>query len=404
MRLKISLLASIALLITVVTPSVMMGFGASSMAPGVTIISIISLFVGLILLISIGKPKKVITLFIIFVIIISVTILSGVQSYILNTSFDTERFIQSIILLLLFLLGALSWSLLSNKLTDNQFDKAVKIVFYILIFTGFISLFVLSPFHKRVKQVFFFSEPSFYAINSASFILYMVVSSPRIKKIFIFSLIILLGVLLQNLTLLLISIIISLYIFNLRKLVIFYTFIFVIILTIGVSQFTYYTTRLDFSSDNSNMSRLAYLSGWERVAISLSNNNGLGVGYQQLGIVGEQGEILQKLDSLGVTDLNLNDGGSVAAKLICEFGIMAVIALLIYLLFLTKTFIYLRNISMKRSSPNNPKLVFFMSCYLMFFVEFFFRGTGYFTSTGFLFITSLIWLSLNLNKCPSASV
>jgi hypothetical protein len=156
----------------------------------------------------------------------------------------------------------------------------------------------------------------------------------------------------------------------------------------------YYSLRINLSSDNKNLSTLVYLSGWERAYLNFEDTFGLGVGFQQFGIIGSRGEIMETVEELGAEDLNLLDGGAVAPKFIGEFGLLGVIMLLVYLVYFARNAKWLREVSFSEIPPRECRKVFFLSCFVMYCIDLFVRGTGYFSSSGFLFIASLMWIIL----------
>lgn len=151
------------------------------------------------------------------------------------------------------------------------------------------------------------------------------------------------------------------------------------------------------------MSTLVYLSGWERAYLNFNDTFGLGVGFQQFGIVGSPGEMMESLGALGAENLNLLDGGAVAPKFIGEFGLLGVAMLLVYLVYFAKSARWLRKVSMGEVALQARPRVFFLSCFVMYCIDLFVRGTGYFSSSGFLFVASLIWLFYSSRLMTSVS-
>jgi len=129
--------------------------------------------------------------------------------------------------------------------------------------------------------------------------------------------------------------------------------------------------------------------------LAVYQSNGLGVGFQQFGIVGDQGLVMLKMAALDADGLNQLDGGLVLAKFVGEMGVLAIIALLFYLIYCYRYLKYLHFISLSLATKKDAKIIFFMAIYVAFALQFFIRGTGYFSSGGFLFLASLVWISLN---------
>jgi len=369
-----------------------------AMGSGVIILLTAFLFLGFFRK-SIIIREVIEVLFVILVALVIVVINSGL-SYLVNDSFNTDRFFLAFIYLFYFLIAIGMWVLMSKTLTDQQVDFAVRFVFYILLLCGFVSLFGYSPiFHTgEIKQVIFFSEPSHFAINFSPCLLYMVMMSQHRVKLVL--LVFILGVLQQSLTLLVCVIIISILTFRISML------IFGVLACIGMwliigheyIDFTYYTDRLSFNvMETNNLSVLHFFSGWERAYFNTIDSYGLGVGYLQMGIVGDihRGPITDRIALIADYFATNKGDTNVAVKLISEFGVIAIIGLCLYGIYFIKCGIWLRDVSRKKINMVSPKRVFFTSWFVMYFVEIFLRGTGYFSSGAFLFIASIFWMFMN---------
>jgi hypothetical protein len=120
----------------------------------------------------------------------------------------------------------------------------------------------------------------------------------------------------------------------------------------------YYSSRIDFSKSNENLSALVFLSGWERAFLNFIETTGIGIGFQQLGYSGAIGQSRLILESIGLGGLNLYDGGSLASKLISETGILGIILLFFYISYFIKYVITYRRYPKKK--------LFFISIFFMF--------------------------------------
>lgn len=327
--------------------------------------------------------------------VLGVVIIQSSISLVIHDDFDFGRFSQTYLFLIIYLLGAFSFALLAQKVPKFQADFAVRLVFYVLLLSGIAAILHFSPFSSgQSKPVFFFIEPSHFALAFLPFLLYMTVtSSPRKKLLFV-----LLGytiaLFLENMTLVAgITLIVGLAI-PLRRLLFLAPIAVILIFFTTIVNLDYYSSRVNISSDNQNISTLVYLSGWERAYLNFEDTFGLGVGFQQFGIIGSRGEQMESLAALGVDNLNLFDGGAVAPKVIGEFGLLGMAMLLAYLVYFAKSARWLRKISMGEVTPQVRPRVFFLSCFVMYCIDLLVRGTGYFSSSGFLFIASLMWIIL----------
>lgn len=396
MKYRVLPLAGIYILLLIIIPSVIIGIGSISMSIGIGIIVFISIYLELPYLKEFITHTKLGRILLCIILLIIYILITGFISIISDPDFNTYKFYESILLLICCFFGAISGVSVINRIESIRFDYSLKYCFYVFYVTGFISLIGYSPFHHGLKPIIFFSEPSFYAINIAPFLLYVVIIYKFKIKIFILSSVIILALLLQSLTLLITVLFCSIIVFNFSRKFIIFLLISSILLILfsGAIDFTYYSNRLNLQTDNNNISSLAYLSGLERVLIVFKEHRWIGLGFQQLGFIGDQGEILSKLDYVGVPDLNLTDGSFVAAKLISEFGIFACALIFIYVKKFYKIYISIRAQVIKGVIHENYKTVFFKCCYMMYAVDLFCRGTGYFTPTGFLFLMSLLWFAL----------
>ena len=276
-----------------------------------------------------------------------------------------------------------------------QTNFAVRLVFYVLLLSSIAAILNFRPFSSgQSKPVFFFSEPSHFALDFLPFLLYMTVTSSPKMKLLLLLLGYAIALLLENMTLIIgVTLIVGLAIPS-RRAVLFFALIAVILILLPAASLEYYSSRVDISSGNQNLSTLVYLSGWERAYLNFEATFGLGVGFQQFGIIGSSGEVIESLGTLGMGSLNLLDGGAVAPKFIGEFGLLAVLMLLAYLGYFVKSAKWLREVSMGEVAPLAYLKVFFLSCFVMYSIDLFVRGTGYFSSPGFLFISSLMWMTL----------
>jgi len=166
----------------------------------------------------------------------------------------------------------------------------------------------------------------------------------------------------------------------------------IILIVFNSNNLEYYISRVNFSDSSENFSTLAFLSGWERTFLNLYDTFLFGVGFQQFGIVGNQGVIQDKLRSIGAHGLNLLDGGALATKLLGELGLIGIILLILYINYFLKSVIRVRKFLLGHRSLDSYLEVYFLSIFLMYSMDLFFRSAGYFSSSGFLFIVSILWM------------
>lgn len=332
---------------------------------------------------------------ILITVVLGVIMIQSTISLVVHDDFDFDRFSQTYLFLITNLLGAFSFVLLAQMVPKFQTNFAVRLVFYVLLLSSIAAILNFAPFSSgQGKPVFFFSEPSHFALNFLPFLLYMTVTSSPKMKLLLLLLGYAIALLLENMTLIIgVTLIVGLAIPS-RRAVLFFALIAVILILLPAASLEYYSSRVDISSGNQNLSTLVYLSGWERAYLNFEATFGLGVGFQQFGIIGSSGEVRESLGMLGMESLNLLDAGLVAPKFIGEFGLLAVLMLLAYLGYFVKSANWLRKISMGEVALQTRPRVFFLSCFVMYCIDLFVRGTGYFSSSGFLFVASLMWIIL----------
>ena len=396
MRIPLSSVAiGLILLSTVVLPSVVyMVFHTSSMAAGVTFILglHISLFV---VLNSIRRQSNCLGVGAIFILIVmGIVMIQNAIIYLIHDDFDFGRFEKSYKFLLIYLFGAFSFASLAQKIPNFKVDYSVSLVFYVLLLSCVSAILHFQPFSSAGgKPVFFFNEPSHFALGFLPFLLYMVVTSSPRKRLLLVLLGYSIALLLESLTLIIGCTIVAALTIPLRRLLFLAPFAVILILYTGW-DLDYYSSRVSISGYSQNLSSLVFLSGWERAYLNFEETFGLGVGFQQLGIIGSRGVMLELMGPLGADNLNLQDGGSVAPKFIGEFGLLGVVMILAYLVYFTKCARWLHEVSMRKIVTREYKRVFFLSCFVMYSIDLFVRGTGYFSPSGYLFIASLMWIAL----------
>ena len=381
------------LLFTVVVPALGMAYGASSMAAGVLLVAVLH---GLLFTASsaLHKSRHYFSKIIFFVtVVLAVVLMQGVISLLVNASSNKSRFLLSIGLLIIYLLGASFLALLVKGLPKYMGNFAVKLVFYVLMLSGFATVLGYRAFGNP-SGVGFFNENSHYALSFGPFLLYLVVLSNLRTKFILLCIGFIIALSLQSLTLLVSVIVIVFFVLRLRYLLPITIIIISVLVTFDALDFNYYTSRLDLFEATTNLSALSYTNGWERAYLNLIDFDGFGIGFQQLGFVGSEGESRESLRMYNVEDVNLYDGSFVASKFISEFGVVAILLLLRYLIYCAKYVVWLHNVSLNGKEAVDCRTVFFLSCFVMFFTDLFFRGTGYFSSSGFLFVASLVWIKL----------
>lgn len=368
---------------------------ASSMRVGLTVGMLI--FSTILMLIAghrnIGIKKKYLIILTLFFLLVFIQYL---VSHIIFNGVDNYRFILSYLLAgLIFIASALFVNVV-RMVKDASLNYILLFSYYLLIIIGFISLFLIPHGLVHGKSMVIFTEPSHYALIYLPMLLYVSYSSKSFIRIAHLLVGVILAIFLQSMTLLAgaVLIMLLLYIKKSYKLLFLITLAVFVFWFLPINYLDYFFNRLPLSSNSSNLSVLVYLSGYQRAYLSILDSYGFGLGFQQLGIVGPTGSVMKNIDTItGGSTLNLLGGGSLAAKLIAELGITGIVLLVVYLLFVL-------NISMRfiRGKINGVANIFFSSVFITFFVFLFIRGTGYFSSTVFMFTASIYWLYSSKNS------
>jgi hypothetical protein len=155
---------------------------------------------------------------------------------------------------------------------------------------------------------------------------------------------------------------------------------------------TYYSDRLNFSADSSNLSTLAFMQGWQNAYLNFRETNGLGVGFQQFGIAGSIGDFSEKIASLMGNYMNLLDGGTTGSKLVGEFGVMGLLILIAYVTVVVRAVRFIRRSQFQALADRDPRRIFFSALVVTYSFELFIRGIGYFSPGGLLMLTALLAL------------
>ncbi len=339
-----------------------------------------------------------------FVFFIAVSLILLVQSYYLFVTEDVTKPLYSVPALLLVIISSVLLSAKIEKLPSGDVTFAIRLATYFFLLCGWCSIILkirFGPYELFDKPVIPFSEESHYALCVGFLgIISGYFSSGNHKKIIFFNLF---GqaVLFPSLTLFIFSIM-AIVIFwltkNIAKLVVF-SFILIGLFVIAMNVFSdsvaiqYFASRLNFSSDSSNMTTLVFLQGIDDAYRSLINTSGLGLGFQMAG-TDQPGIYGYTIAHLSGSFLNRADGGFLASKLISEFGICGLTFVFFYILKLI--------LGTKKLGQLSTQITAFESLYplvyvllVAFSVEFLLRGYGYFSPGVMMFIT----LYLMASKC-----
>lgn len=333
-----------------------------------------------------------------FFLSISLTYIMFIMLYnsIYIHEYNIMKFFFGLVLIIVMILTA---KLLAVYIQDCkiELDLVIKSVFFVLIAIAFtISLrniiFDVNINAYQNKHLFIFREPSHFALLFTPLLIYHFVQSELSGKLtyffmglffafFIKSLLLIVGVLLM------ISIIL-----HQHKTIVFVLIPLLLLSFSAISSSLpdYFLDRIILTTNTNNLSVLVYLNGWERLLLNLNTSNFFGIGLQQLGFIGDNGMLMEKIELLAGSQLNLYDGSFLASKIVSELGILGLFYLSIYLLYSFKALKFFT-----ANEHHDSKLVLAYSFIFCFFIELFFRGIGYFSFSLFMTIASYYYITLN---------
>lgn len=323
---------------------------------------------------------------------------------------SNEKNILSFLLIILCLYATNIFSLKFIKIDNDSLLYFLRNICFILLLLVVFSLFYNIQFlgyDKYPKSVFPFSEPGHFALNIGAIFLFVGIYSTLYIRLILFFALLCVAIFLPSLLLLIISFVLLFFYFltNIKRLIIvgimFFIFIFILL---NNYDFSYFTDRLNFNSENNNLTALVYLQGWEDTIISFKETYGLGLGFQNMGIQspGKYAEIIYSITGMYK---NRTDGGCLANKVISELGVLGLLLIFLYLYKFLKSIKFIIDfINKNNNCENNHKkilqnkykavYVFSHTIIIMFFIELFARGNGYFSTGVFLLILAFFVIGL----------
>jgi hypothetical protein len=295
------------------------------------------------------------------------------------------RAIGSLVPLGLLLIGGGTLASMFSVVPARRLHHGLRFCFILMCLLAILGVARIAQPGDWRRPVFPFPEPANFALAFIPLLMYVTVTSHGVRRAAFLLLGFVCTALIQNLTLAVGFALVALATMRWHVLL-------VVLLLAGAvaAQFdlTYYAERLDFSGDNSNLSNLVYLQGWQMVAESWQRSGGFGIGFQQLGIVDTEVPVAQIIRALRQgEDSNTLDGAFVFAKFGSEFGAFACALVVIYLWFAFRSMRMLRTVA--RGRPHIGPLTILAHCTIVsYFVELFVRSPGYFTAGALLLVVA----------------
>ena len=364
--------------------------GASSMAVGVFVSCLISVVISGTKLPRLGNPKFI-GVFIISLVITHMI----VNLFVELNDFSLKKLLSWLILIVMVLSGYFSTKLYEKETNVKEIIKWIGIGTLCFAIMGVFVKFPFLGYGNFKSSVFPFSEPSHFAITTGAILFALALFSEGKKRALVILLVSILGASFPSLILIVLALlmIVVFYVKNLLSFLIISIIIISLLIVIGSSTdfLTYFIQRLSFGKTSTNQTALVYMQGWEDAIIGFKESNGLGIGFQNMGTLppGDFGKIILRITH---SFKNRNDGGFLASKIICEFGMLGILIIGYYLILFYRSVDFIRKITVKKTfivDEFKPALLFSHCIIIVFFIEMFARGYGYFSPGGILFIMAL---------------
>ena len=365
-------------------------YGTSSQAPGLTLAAIFVVLATLLGWRSFKLNAEFFSALAVTVLLFLAILTHGLVAYQIQAS-DISRLLLSLGLSLASILAAIMMASNMFESHRNEVRQSIFFVFALLVFVSLFAIFGLRPYLPALaasNPIFPFTEPSHLALVLAPFSFSAAIISSGWKRLTILFTLIIIALSLKSMSIVIICFLISILILsniNLLFILLFAFFIFPFV------DSDYFSQRLDFNLQNTNLSNLVYLQGWELLSDSLNRTYGWGLGFQQLGIGQYKSHAADLVYSILKTTANIRDGSFTLAKICSEFGIFGIIFSIWYFYIVIKCFIALRNYKHREDIGEN-NVIIAQAFVASSVVEMLVRGIGYF-SPSFLFLTaSMVYL------------
>ena len=423
-KFSLSLLSSFFLLVLLLSAILQnKGFGSTAYGILYSSITIIVLYV-----LSAYQSKTSLSDFykstIISFFIIIFTLCHGLLvSFFMSADLSLFRLLVSSGITLFLISAAFIFSSLLRSIDSKKFKLIISSMILLMILLIPVIILRYSPISPLyldgtddvLSSIVIFSEPSHFIIAFLPFFLYSFIMSSNKKRLLIFSLglvgsfllgsstlaLSLLGIILLILVsrpkILLLCSILLIFIIFLLWLVVYsnYSLINPTSNVYVLDEFLTPIYNILNPSLESNLSTLTYMVDWHEAYLNFIATNGMGIGFQQTGLVGERSYLKDFIFILsGSREWNIKfESFSVLPKLISEFGIFAII----FLFFYAKIFFDSASQIIKNLSSNFPYIdpkALLINCFIVCFaVNLLIRGIGYFTTSTFFFIVACFYLS-----------
>lgn len=305
---------------------------------------------------------------------------------------DVAKALGSLVIAVIAILACGTAGSLFGEASDRVVKYAVVTAMAVFLIAAVFSLIGIQPPSTTAtgKPVFPFTEPSLFAGALLPIIAFLGVTGQGWRRWAWILVGFLLGYLLENLSLVVGSIVVTVACLTTVRLAVFGAGVALIT---PLLDLTYFLDRVQFDvTATTNLSTLVYIQGWELIGSATRKTLGWGLGFQQLGYTfldAPTSNLIYRLTN--GTDLNLREGSFAAAKLISELGIFGLLLIVTHVYVATKALIGIRRVAVNGGSRPLGELLALCSVYT-YIVDMFVRGAGYFSSPTMLMIASLFLL------------
>ena len=389
-------------------PPILVGIGGLSYSIGVTVINFTLLLLSFRSFKKIEKIKSKTV-----IIFFSVIIYLLVQHFFVGL-WSTKSYF-SLLPLALLLIAAYYCSFEINRFDAKCIQRAIHHAFWTLSAIGIINIllnFTIGQYFGYIngKPMFPFLEPSHFALfYGLFFFAYFSVCGSNSKKIIATSIVLLISATTPSTTSLAYAILaIAILVISIRgksRIFLFPPLVASAIFSLGfIVSNSYFLDRLNFTGTVNNATTLVYLQGIDDAKNSLHLTKGIGLGFQMLGTQPPSAYADEISILLGSTDgeLNRQDGGFLAAKLISELGYFGALLIFFYLIMFFHAIVRVINYSPLCKDERYHKEAVASGVVIAFSVEIFGRGIGYFSPGVLIFLIALFYLP-KFNKKLSGS-
>lgn len=388
-----SFVVIITLLIILMVPSAVFFLaGTSSMAAGVAISSTAILIFRVLDLIRLGANRNLyneVAFALIVVLLLTIHL-------IICAMFSEVDIVKSSLSLLITSATIVACAVVACLFifsTDKQIKSAINVAIGFFLISAILAVLGIQPSSVTAtsKPVFPFTEPSHYAGAIIPVLAFLGVSSVGWKRWVWISVGFGLGILLENLSMIVGSLVVAACCLSATQMAIFGGIVIIIVPFLDI---TYFLDRINFDpTATTNLSALVYIQGWEIIGQALNKTAGWGLGFQQLGYTflnSPTSDLIYRLN--GGSDLNLKEGSFVAAKLLSELGIFGFLLIIAHTYVAGLSYLKLRRFASEKISMPSAEVLAYCSVYT-YIIEMFVRGAGYFSAAMFLMISSLFLLA-----------